>query len=171
MFRATRRSLLKRKKYRRQGDATCDWVGALYTNRKDRRRPTDTCVSEDAHKMISVQRAHSNFKNASVEECVGDEIGIGIQIGFGVGSEFCAASALGSRLGCDDTRGRRGDVACVARTNPHSNFTVNRSTLQPCAHVFCNCSSARFTLSSTLQQSGPVHGSSRWTQVRPAFNR
>ena len=61
---------------------------------------------------------------SSGEESDGDGIGVGIHIGVGVGSEVCSASALGSGHARDETRGRKGEVECAARTNLHRNFTV-----------------------------------------------
>ena len=51
---------------------------------------------------------------SSGEEGDGDEIGIGMHIGFGVGSEVCSALALGSGHARDETRGRKGEVECAA---------------------------------------------------------
>ena len=95
---------------------------------------------------------------SSGEESDGDGIGVGIHIGVGVGSEVCSASALGSGHARDETRGRKGEVECAARTNLHRNFTVHCSASQTCEHVFPNCSSAHFKLSSLWQQTDPAPG-------------
>ena len=95
---------------------------------------------------------------SSDEEGDGDGIGTGIDMGFGVGSEVCSASAFGSVHARDETRGRKGEVGCAARTNLHRNFTVYSSASQTYEHVFPNCSSAHFMMSSPSEQTDSAPG-------------